>query len=161
MDYHPDKIYAKAISKKPDFKLIADKVKNMNSKQADQLINGLHEKAFEKIKCLECANCCKSLGPRLIRSDIERISSQLKMGASEFINNYLVVDEDNDYVFKTMPCPFLLPDNYCQIYNVRPRACREYPHTDQKNIRSILSLTIKNTETCPAVFDIFTHLASF
>ncbi len=31
------------------------------------------------------------------------------------------------------PCPFLGDDNYCSVYEARPKACREYPHTDRKN----------------------------
>lgn len=45
---------------------------------------------------------------------------------------YLRVDEDNDKVFKSMPCPFLGEDNLCSIYDIRPKACREFPHTDRK-----------------------------
>lgn len=41
---------------------------------------------------------------------------------------------------------------YCSIYEDRPKACREYPHTDRKKFYQIHALTIKNAETCPAVF---------
>ncbi|MEZ5067203.1 MAG: YkgJ family cysteine cluster protein [Bacteroidia bacterium] len=37
-------------------------------------------------------------------------------------------------VLKKSPCPFLLDDNHCSIYSIRPQACREYPHTIRKNI---------------------------
>jgi uncharacterized protein len=158
MDYQPDKLSQKAISRKRDFQLAAQKVKNLKSKQADALINNLHKKAFSQINCLDCANCCKGLGPRLIRTDIERIAQYLRIKPSEFIDTYLRIDEDGDHVFRAMPCPFLQPDNLCRVYNSRPRACRAYPHTDQRNIRSILPLCIKNTETCPAVFEIFNRL---
>jgi uncharacterized protein len=158
MDYQPDKLSQKAISRKRDFQFAAQKVKKLKSKQADTLLNDLHEKAFSHINCLDCANCCKGLGPRLIRTDIERIAQYLKIKPSVFIDTYLRIDEDGDQVFKSMPCPFLMDDNHCMVYNSRPRACREYPHTDQKNIKSILHLCIKNTETCPAVFEIFSRL---
>ncbi|MGF1584381.1 MAG: YkgJ family cysteine cluster protein, partial [Bacteroidales bacterium] len=132
--------------------------KSMKVKDADRLVNGLHENEFETINCLECANCCKSLGPRLSHYDIERMAVQLKIGTSTFFDKYVKTDEDNDYVFSSMPCPFLQEDNYCVIYNSRPRACRTYPHTDQKNITSILSTCLKNTETCPAVYNIFSRI---
>lgn len=32
-----------------------------------------------------------------------------------------------------MPCPLLGRDNYCAVYADRPKACREYPHTDRRN----------------------------
>ncbi|NBU47652.1 MAG: YkgJ family cysteine cluster protein, partial [Flavobacteriales bacterium] len=55
------------------------------------------------------------------------------------------------YVLKSSPCTFLGDDNYCNIYEVRPLACREYPHTDRKNMFQILDLTAQNSKICPAV----------
>jgi len=148
----------KAISRKRDFKQVAQKVRKMKPKEADALFQTLHEEAFDHINCLECANCCRGLGPRLLDRDIDRLTSALKIKTSAFINQYTRMDEDGDRVFKSMPCPFLMPDNYCMVYESRPKACREYPHTDQKNIKSIVTLCIKNTETCPAVYEIFNRL---
>ena len=54
--------------------------------------------------------------------------------------------------FKSMPCPFLGPDNLCDIYDVRPKACAAFPHTDRKKIYQINHLTIKNTLFCPAAY---------
>ena len=88
------------------------------------------------------------------------MASHLKMKESAFISQYLRIDEDGDYVFKEMPCPFLMPDNYCMLYNSRTKACREYPHTDSKNIKSILKICELNTQTCPIVKNIFERLKS-
>lgn len=153
-----DKLAAKAQSKKRDFKTLAQKVRKLKPHKGDEIFRQLHEEAFAQIDCLSCANCCKGLGPRLTEHDISRLSSTLKMKTSVFMDTYLRIDEDGDYVFQSMPCPFLLADNYCMVYASRPRACRAYPHTDQKNIKSILSLCVKNTETCPAVYRIFEKL---
>lgn len=68
------------------------------------------------------------------------------------MDKYIVMDEDQDYVFHSSPCPFLEQDNTCRIYDFRPKACREYPHTDRKNMTQILDLTYKNIAVCPAVF---------
>ncbi|MDY0142115.1 MAG: YkgJ family cysteine cluster protein [Bacteroidales bacterium] len=130
----------------------------MKPKELDATFLELHEKAFEHIDCLECANCCRSLGPRLTDVDITRLAAYLKLKNTDFISQYLKIDEDKDYVFKTMPCPFLMDDNYCMVYKSRPKACREYPHTNQKNIKSILSVCVKNIETCPVVREIFDSL---
>jgi len=148
----------KAQSKKRNFKLWAARVKKLKPDRADNIFHQLHSEAFEKIKCLDCANCCSGLGPRLLKKDIERLSAHLKIKTSDFTDTYLRIDEDGDFVFQSMPCPFLMQDNYCMVYSSRPKACREYPHTDQKNIRSILSECVKNTETCPAVFYVFEKL---
>src|SRR4026209_884897 len=58
----------------------------------------LHEEAFSKIDCLQCANCCKNYSPRFKTPDVKRISKYLKMRESDFIDKYLVVDEDGDFV---------------------------------------------------------------
>jgi Fe-S-cluster containining protein len=90
--------------------------------------------------------------------DIKRISSKLRMPIGKFIDTYLKVDEDKDYVLKQSPCVFLSSDNTCDIYDDRPLACKEYPHTNRKNMFQILDLTLKNSQICPAVSKIFTEL---
>ena len=86
------------------------------------------------------------------------MASALRKKPGDIVAQYLRIDEDNDYVFKSMPCPFLCSDNYCSIYENRPAACREYPHTDRRKFIQITDLTIKNSETCPAVFEILSRL---
>jgi hypothetical protein len=114
----------------------------------------LHEETFEEVDCLTCANCCKTTGPLFLNKDIERISKHFRMKPSVFIDTYLRVDEDNDYVLQKVPCSFLGEDNYCSIYDVRPKACSEFPHTDRKKFQQISKLTLKNVEICPAAFKI-------
>ncbi len=133
-------------------------IKKSQMRKLDDLIHALHEEVFNEIDCLECGNCCRSLGPRLTDRDIERIASSQRIKPQEVVSTYLRTDEDKDYVFKKMPCPFLCSDNFCNIYEDRPRACREYPHTDRKKFFQITTLTIKNAETCPAVFEILDRL---
>ena len=134
------------------------KLKKNQLRDLDDTIHYIHEEVFDEINCLECANCCKTLGPRITDRDIEKIASSLRIKPSDVVSRYLRIDEDNDYVFKSMPCPFLDSDNYCVIYENRPKACREYPHTDRKKFHQIANLTIKNAETCPAVYEILERL---
>jgi len=128
------------------------------SGKVDEAFRTLHEAVFNEVNCLDCGNCCKSLGPRLTDADIRRISNVLKIRPSELANKYLRLDEDNDYVFSCMPCPFLEDDNFCKIYENRPRACREYPHTDRRRMHQVFNITLRNTSTCPAVFEILERL---
>lgn len=137
---------------------VIKRIKKSNNKNLDYEVENLHNKAFTQINCLQCANCCRTLGPRLTNTDIERIAKFLKTKAINIIEKYLRVDDDGDYVFKQMPCPFLSPDNYCQIYPQRPKACKEYPHTNRRKFIQIIDLSLKNTETCPAVFKVFEGL---
>jgi len=113
---------------------------------------GLHTEAFEKIDCLQCANCCKNYSPRFKTPDIKRISKHLKMKESEFIETYLKVDEDGDFVVKSTPCPFLGADNYCSIYDQRPSDCHRFPYTDEDVFIKRQALTIKNSTFCPITY---------
>lgn len=120
-------------------------------KNLDEAFHDAHDEVFEKVNCLDCANCCKTTSPIFRDVDIDRISKHLGMKPSVFTGRYLHIDEDNDWVLNVAPCPFLGDDNYCSIYDVRPKACRDYPHTDRKNMSQILELTYRNTLVCPAV----------
>ncbi len=149
-----------AQNKAKENKAFTSKLRKKKPKALDDSVLNAHHDAFEKIDCLECANCCKSISPIIIDRDIDRIAKHLKMKRSELIDQYFEIDEDEDYVFKETPCPFLMPDNYCMIYEVRPRACREYPHTDRRRFYQILNLTYRNSFVCPAVYEVLETLKS-
>jgi len=131
-----------------------EKLKKKPPKNLDYLMQELHASEFERTDCLSCANCCKTTGPLFTQADIERIARHLKMKEQQFVSMYLRVDEDGDHVLQTVPCAFLAADNYCLIYEARPKACREYPHTDRRKFQQIGNLTVKNTAICPAAFRI-------
>jgi hypothetical protein len=130
------------------------KLKIKTPKNLDTLFHQAHDEVFEKTDCLTCANCCKTTSPIFYQHDIERAAKGLKIRPGEFLQKYLEMDEDGDFVLKQAPCSFLGPDNHCSIYEHRPTACREYPHTNRKNMRQILELTYRNTLVCPAVLEI-------
>ncbi|MEY8847540.1 YkgJ family cysteine cluster protein [Psychroserpens sp. XS_ASV72] len=143
-----------AKDKHKENKTFFSKLKRKPPKQLDYVMQELHEAEFERTDCLECANCCKTTGPLFTMKDIERISKSFKMKPQQFIESYLRIDEDKDYVLQTVPCTFLGEDNYCSIYDVRPKACREFPHTDRKKFQQIGNLTMKNVAICPAAYNI-------
>lgn len=118
----------------------------------------LHEEAFSKVDCLQCANCCKNYSPRFKTTDIKRIAKHLQMKESVFIETYLRVDEDGDFVVKTKPCPFLGADNYCSIYENRPSDCQRFPYTDEDVIYKRQALTIKNSTFCPITYFVLEKL---
>ena len=118
----------------------------------------LHREAFEKVDCLQCSNCCKNYSPRFKTPDIKRIAKHLKMKEGAFIEAYLRLDEDGDYVVKSTPCPFLGSDNFCSIYEVRPSDCERFPYTDEDVIMKRPQLTLKNSSFCPAVYYVLERL---
>ncbi|TPN81749.1 YkgJ family cysteine cluster protein [Aquimarina algicola] len=130
------------------------KLKKKPPKKLDQMMQELHDEEFAATDCLSCANCCKTTGPLFTDKDVERIAKFFKMKPRQFEEQYLRTDEEGDLILKKTPCTFLGADNYCSIYEVRPKACREYPHTDRKKFQQISNLTIKNVAICPAAFNI-------
>ena len=143
-----------------EFGQLIRQLKKKKPKDLDDRMHNLHEEAFQKIDCLECANCCKTTGPLFTDKDTERLAKHLRMKPSQFESTYLQIDEEGDRVLKSLPCPFLGSDNYCSVYEHRPKACREYPHTDRRKQYQILNLTEKNAAVCPAVYDILKGLES-
>jgi Fe-S-cluster containining protein len=119
----------------------------------------LHEEAFEKIDCLQCAACCKNYSPRFKTPDVKRISRHLGQKESSFIDTYLRVDEEGDFVVKASPCPFLGEDNHCSIYEVRPSDCRRFPYTDEDVLLRRQQLTLKNASFCPITFFVLDRLS--
>lgn len=149
---------SRASEKHAENKKFFSKLTKRPPKNLDYVMQELHESEFEETDCLKCANCCKTTGPLFTAADIERISKYLRQRPQQFISRYLRIDEDNDYVLQKVPCTFLGPDNYCSIYDVRPKACREFPHTDRKRFYQISDLTLKNMTICPAAYNIVEKL---
>ncbi|MEO6883306.1 MAG: YkgJ family cysteine cluster protein [Bacteroidia bacterium] len=143
---------AKAIHE--DTKKFFLKLKRKNPKDLDNVVHELHHEVFAHTDCLTCANCCKTTSPIFSQKDIERLSKYFKIRPSQFIEKYLHEDADKDFVLNSAPCTFLDAENLCTIYDHRPTACREYPHTDRKKFYQLLDLTLENVAVCPAVAEI-------
>jgi uncharacterized protein len=139
-------------------KVLLKTLKKKKVTQVDDLFHPLHDDAFSNFDCLTCANCCSSISPIVTEKDIDKLAKHFKLKPAQFIEQYLHIDEDKDYVFNQTPCPFLMTDNFCMVYESRPKACREYPHTDRRKMQQILQLTLKNCEVCPIVFGIIEEL---
>jgi uncharacterized protein len=133
-------------------------LRKQDPRRVDDVFHQLHDDVFDEIDCLTCANCCKTTSPIFYQTDIERVAKALRMKPGDFVEHYLRVDEDNDYVLKSSPCPFLDADNYCTVYESRPKACREYPHTNRKKMVQVMELTYKNTLVCPAVLEMVNRM---
>lgn len=143
-----------AKDKHKENKTFFTKLKKKPPKQLDYIMQELHDAEFKKTDCLTCANCCKTTGPLFTDKDVQRIAKFFRLKPQQFIDTYLRVDDENDYVLQSVPCTFLGADNYCSIYDVRPKACAEFPHTNRKKFQQISNLTIKNVAICPAAFNI-------
>ena len=129
-----------------------DRLKQRPPKDLDKQVLEADAAVWEEVDCLDCANCCKTISPIFKQKDIERIAGTMRIRPGEFVERYLYVDDDEDYVLQQTPCPFLMEDNKCSIYEHRPKACREYPHTGQRKFHLNIAITKKNTLVCPAAF---------
>jgi len=158
MDIRPEDLPSLAGDRKKDTKKYFQKLRKKKPRHLDQIVSEIHDEVFEEVDCLNCANCCKTTSPVFLDKDIDRIARHMGMKPADFVERYLHMDEEQDYVLNEAPCPFLGPDNYCSIYEVRPKACREYPHTNRKRFAQVLNLTLKNTEICPAAFQVVEKL---
>ncbi len=158
MDKILEELPKKAKEKHLETKKYFAKLKKKKPKRLDLLMQELHDEEFLRTDCLACANCCKTTSPIFTEKDISRISKYLKMKERNFVDQYLQRDEDDFMVLKEAPCTFLDSDNTCFIYDVRPKACSEYPHTNRRKFIQLTNLTLKNTEVCPAVYNIVEEL---
>lgn len=121
-------------------------------------VQNLHEETFSKVDCLDCANCCKTTPALITRPDAKRVAKHLGLPPKTFLRKYTIEDINGDLVMKSVPCPFLNNDNTCNIYEVRPEACRRYPHTDEKEYFRRARLNAQNTIVCPAAHHIVRRL---
>lgn len=129
--------------------LSKQKAKDVNLKA-----NWFYKEIMEELECLDCAHCCTGIPPLVNDTDAKRIAKFLGIKLKRFQEEYLAKDEDRDTVMKTVPCIFLEEDNKCTIYEVRPKACREYPHIDEFQFMKNLKLHLTNVKYCPIVYHI-------
>jgi uncharacterized protein len=139
-------------------KKFLQQIRRKDARKVDNGFHKFHEEVFEETDCLTCANCCKTTSPIFYQTDVEKAAQFLRIKPGDFIEKFLRIDEDGDYVLKSSPCAFLGSDNRCSVYEARPKACREYPHTDRKKMVQIMDLTYNNTLVCPAVLEIVERL---
>lgn len=116
------------------------------------LVLDLHHEAFKKVNCLECAHCCKTTPALLTTEDINRIANHLGLSKKEFLRKYVLQDINGEISLNKVPCHFLQSDNTCLIYDVRPKACRQFPHTDDPMYYKRPVLNAKNVMICPAAY---------
>lgn len=128
------------------------------SRTIDKAVSALHDSVFADADCLQCANCCRTTPALVTRPDAKRIAKHLDIPPKTFIRKYLLEDTNGELMIAKVPCTFLKEDHTCQIYDVRPQACREYPHTNQSGFSRRSKMNAKNTIVCPAAFEIVERL---
>jgi len=145
---------------KSDDKYHATLVNRVGKRQKNHVLaQTTHDEVFSELDCLQCANCCKTIPPIVSMRDAKRIAKTLGISKKEFLDKYTITDEDGDVVINASPCPFLLDDNKCRIYEDRPSACRLYPHSGEDMFYKNLSHHKRNMKYCPGLLEIMERLA--
>lgn len=126
--------------------------------ELDQIVNELYQKVSKNIDCCSCGNCCREISPLISLPERKHLSKITSLSEEEVTNKYLKnSDENNTFIFKTKPCPFL-DDNKCSIYDDRPKDCRSYPHLDKTEFVFRLWGVMSNYAICPIVFNVYEQL---
>lgn len=123
------------------------------NKNFDHVVHDYHDEVFAQINCLECSNCCRTLGPRFGPSDIKRVCKVIGEKEKIFTEHSLKLDEDElDYTLRKLPCPFVEDDHSCNIYPDRPRHCEDFPFTTERGMQRKLHRLVTNTLICPGAY---------
>jgi Fe-S-cluster containining protein len=114
------------------------------------MVKKADKEVWNKIDCMDCANCCKTMTPTYKKEDISRIADHLNMKPKEFKERWLLQEKKSgDWVNKSTPCQFLVK-NKCSIYDVRPKDCAGFPHHHKKDFELYNDTYIQNLSSCPA-----------
>ena len=117
-----------------------------------KMVKETEKEVWEKVNCMECANCCKTMTPTYKRADISRISAHLGMKPKEFKEKWLYKEKKSgDWMNKSQPCQFLVK-NMCSIYEVRPSDCAGFPHHHHTEFDRYTDTYVQNLKSCPATF---------
>ena len=137
-----------------DYKKKLRRLKRLSDQELDQRFEIENEKAFKKIDCLSCANCCITKGPTFSKKDINRIAKHQNLSPQEFSDKHLKINKDGNYALNQTPCLFLEADNKCGIYDIRPEPCASYPYLNKRNVSQLFPYFEAHVSTCLIVEEV-------
>ncbi len=143
--------------KKDEAKKVLDQEGLKSILDVDAIVKPINDDIVSKIDCLKCANCCKTTVTTFNQEDINKASKFIGVSKKAFIKKFLILDMGEFTTINT-PCPFLQEDNKCGIYEVRPLACKSFPHTHKKSFLSRKQSHENNYLVCPITYHIIKKL---
>lgn len=152
---HPQQIKPLLAEKAIENIFFKKHLRQFSSAKIDLMIGELQDAITPQIDCMQCANCCKSLEPGLEQDEVEKLAQLKQMEIENFKQTFVAYDGEAHYL-KAKPCLFL-NDCACSIYNDRPKACQEYPHLLQKDMKYRKTFW-ENYSICPIVFNVIEEL---
>ena len=148
----------KVADKKKGLKKFLKKLDKVVPENLEELVSEVDKEVWEKVDCLECANCCKTMTPTFSAKDIKRIAAHFDMKPKQFKDKWLYKDKNGDWMNTSTPCQFLGDDNKCSIYEIRPSDCAGFPHHDKKDFDLYNDTYTQNVTRCPATFELVSRL---
>lgn len=89
--------------------------------------------------CQRCGNCCKI--PEAVYLNLEDVQRLTKFhGGTRAVRQFITFHKGRWKLKRVQPCQYLSYDNQCRIYAIRPRACRNFPLTDEYGDVEILDM---------------------
>ncbi len=129
------------------------KIENQPPKNLDLLADILDKEVWQEVDCLACSNCCRNMTPTYTFKDQQRISRHLNMSIRQFREKWLYKDKEGEWMNVNTPCQFLdRKTNMCNIYEIRPKDCAEFPHLTKKKVVEYIHIHKQNVQHCPATF---------
>ena len=81
------------------------------------------------------------------------------MKEGDFIETYLYLDEDGDYVAKKYSLPVSWARTIIALFmKYRPSDCHRFPYTDEDVLLKRPAITLKNSTFCPIVYYVLEKL---
>lgn len=112
------------------------------------------------VDCTACANCCRQTVVAVPPEEIAAIARYLGIDTDLAVRQYTTPDPENSQrrVLRNErdACVFL-DEDLCMVYDVRPAACRQFPHVTEHchSLGGRLSSLCRRAEICPIVFEAF------
>lgn len=133
-------------------------LKGKDSDKVDRIVHRLYKEIVNKIDCTQCGNCCNIFTTTITDKEIDVLAKNDNFSRDYFIENFTMLDEfENLRYLKDVPCKYL-SGKKCSIYDIRPGACRSYPHIHKNSFNSRTLGVLSNCEVCPIVFNVWESL---
>ena len=107
-----------------------------------------------RFECTQCGNCCRNHGDYnfvyLATADVHAIADYLGLEPNRFVSEYCQVEDGWITLRMDEPaCQFLLEDNRCAIYPVRPKQCATWPFWKENLEKKAWDGPVK--DCCPGI----------
>lgn len=153
MSYYRKKFTQSVLQHRSRLRRFLTKVENNPPAALDVYADILDREVWKEVDCLACSNCCRTMTPTFTFKDLQRIAPHLRMTIKQFREKWLYKNRQGEWMNRTTPCQFLdRKTNMCNIYEVRPKDCAEFPHLTKKKVTDYIHVHRQNVQHCPATF---------